>query len=180
MEDIHNRIKQLRMDNGFTLKDLSEKTDFSVSFLSQVERGASSLAITSLKRIADAFGVPMSYFFEDQMQPTYHVKTEQQRWFRLENSETMFVRVGGNFPTRLLEPMLITLAPNQKRETSFAHPGEEFYYVIRGNVLFEVDGEEYLVREGDCIHFPSTIVHDYENLLDQESMMLCVLTPVVF
>lgn len=45
-----------------TLKNLSEKTNLSISFLSQIERGSSSLAITSLKKIADAFGVPITYF----------------------------------------------------------------------------------------------------------------------
>ncbi|MDY0393443.1 helix-turn-helix transcriptional regulator [Virgibacillus halophilus] len=46
-----------------TLKDLAECTGLSVSFLSQVERGTSSLAITSLKKISDAFGMHITYFF---------------------------------------------------------------------------------------------------------------------
>lgn len=62
MDDISKKIRGLRIQKGLTLKELSEKTDLSVSFLSQVERGASSLAITSLKKIADALGVKMTYF----------------------------------------------------------------------------------------------------------------------
>lgn len=50
MENIHKKIKNLRLENEMTLKDLSEKTELSVSFLSQIERGSSSLAITSLKK----------------------------------------------------------------------------------------------------------------------------------
>lgn len=65
MDDIYKKIKQLRYEQGMTLKELSEKTELSVSFLSQIERGTSSLAITSLKRIADAFGVKMIHFFEE-------------------------------------------------------------------------------------------------------------------
>ena len=39
MEEIFQKIKQLRFEQGMTLKDLSERTDLSVSFLSQIERG---------------------------------------------------------------------------------------------------------------------------------------------
>lgn len=51
MEEIFQKIKQLRFEQGMTLKELSEKTELSVSFLSQIERGTSSLAITSLKKL---------------------------------------------------------------------------------------------------------------------------------
>nr|WP_319801597.1 helix-turn-helix transcriptional regulator [Bhargavaea beijingensis] len=50
MEEVYKEIKRLRQSNGYTLKDLSNKTGLSISFLSQVERGSSSLAITSLKK----------------------------------------------------------------------------------------------------------------------------------
>ncbi|MGE7272529.1 helix-turn-helix domain-containing protein [Brevibacillus panacihumi] len=180
MDDIHKKIKDLRMEQGLTLKDLSEKTNLSVSFLSQIERGSSSVAITSLKKIADAFGVNMSFFFEEQTSSNYHVKAEQQKPFRLESSATSFVRLGGDFPKRSLEPMIVILSPNQKKEERFSHPGEEFYYVLKGAALFEVDGEEYFVRQGDSIHFPSHIPHEYENPLQEETVLLCVLTPVIF
>ena len=62
MNEIAERIRNLRKEKSLTLKDLSEKTDLSVSFLSQVENGASSLAITSLKKIADALGVSMKIY----------------------------------------------------------------------------------------------------------------------
>lgn len=180
MDDIHKKIKDIRLEQGMTLKDLSEKTNLSVSFLSQIERGASSVAITSLKKIADAFGVPMGFFFEEQVHSNYHVKTNEQKPFRVESSATSFVRLGGDFPKRSLEPMIVTLAPNQKKEQTFSHPGEEFYFVLKGAVLFEIGGEEYFVKQGDSIHFPSHIEHEYENPLQEETQLLCVLTPVIF
>lgn len=59
MDEVYKRIRDLRKKHDYTLKDLSDKTGLSVSFLSQVERGATTLAITSLKKIADAFEVPI-------------------------------------------------------------------------------------------------------------------------
>lgn len=180
LDEIHKKVKDLRINNDLTLKDLSEKTGLSVSFLSSVERGATSLAITSLKKIADALDVTMAYFFEEDIKSNFHVKTEQQKVFRVENSASTFVRLGGQFPKRAVEPLIVTLAPKQQKELTFTHPGEEFYYVLKGAVLFEIDGEDYYVRQGESIHFPSNLAHEFENPLNEESVLLCVLTPVIF
>lgn len=61
-----------------------------------------------------------------------------------------------------------------------SHPGEEFYYVLKGAVLFKVDGQEYFLREGETIHYPSEVPHSWENPLNEESIVLSVLTPVIF
>ncbi|GGC89197.1 DNA-binding protein [Thalassobacillus devorans] len=180
MEDIYKKIKELRLQNGLTLKGLSEKTDLSVSFLSQVERGDSSLAITSLKKIADAFGVPMASFFEDPYNHNYAVKREHQKPFKIEGSDLIHTRLGGHFPERKMEPIKVTLSPNQQDKQKFSHPGEEFYYVLKGMVIFVIEGKEYLLKEGDAIHFPSVQQHQWENPLSEETELLCVLTPVIF
>ena len=64
--DIGVKIKQLRNMKKLTLKELSAKTDLSIGFLSQVERGVTSLAIASLENIAAALDVDLSYFFSLQ------------------------------------------------------------------------------------------------------------------
>ncbi len=180
MEDIYKKIKDLRQKKGFTLKDLSERTDLSVSFLSQVERGSSSLAITSLKRIADAFDVPITYFFDTETNYNYIVKVENRKPFTIEGSSATYTRLNGEFAGRSLEPLLVTLSPKQIQTQTSSHPGEEFYYVLKGAVLFTIDGKEYFVREGDSIHFPSHVPHFWENPLSEESMILSILTPVIF
>ncbi|WP_040209102.1 helix-turn-helix domain-containing protein [Neobacillus jeddahensis] len=181
MDEIYKKIKEIRLQRGYTLKDLSEKTDLSISFISQVERGATSLAITSLKKIADALNVNITEFFEDD-KPNEHyvVKANEQRPFQIKGSEFTYVRLGGQFNGRSLEPLLVTLAPNQTQTQEFGHSGEEFYYVVKGIVIFNVDGNEYMIREGDSIHFPSTLPHTLENPLNEESVLLSVLTPVIF
>lgn len=181
MEEIYKKIKDLRQQRGWTLKDLSERTELSISFLSQVERGATSLAITSLKKIADALGVKITEFFDDgETNKNYMVKANDQKPFNIKGSEFTYVRLNGEFPGRSLEPILVTLAPNQKQTQQYGHIGEEFYYVIKGFVIFNIEGKEYVVREGDSIHFPSTCPHTVENPFNQESVLLCVLTPVIF
>ena len=180
MEEIFQKIKQLRFEHGMTLKDLSEKTDLSVSFLSQIERGTSSLAITSLKKIADAVGVKMIHFFEETENLNYAVKKQDQKPFKIESSDSTYIRLSNNFADRKIEPFLVTIKPHQKESEPVKHPGEEFYYVLKGAVLLTVDQTEYYLREGEAIHFPSPLPHIWENPLDQETILLSVITPVIF
>ncbi|QHJ69120.1 MULTISPECIES: XRE family transcriptional regulator [Planococcaceae] len=180
MDGIYQKIKNLRIESGLTLKDLSEKTELSVSFLSQIERGSSSLAITSLKKIADAFEVPVTFFFDSETNHNYMLQAGDRKPFQLEGASTTYSRLNGEFGGRRLEPLLVTLAPKQEQNQTSNHPGEEFYYVLKGAALFKVDGKEYFVREGDSIHYPSEVPHSWENPLNEETIILCVLTPVIF
>lgn len=180
MDGIYQKIKKTRLEQGLTLKDLSKKTELSVSFLSQIERGSSSLAITSLKKIADALAVPITFFFDSETNHNYMLPVKEHKPFHLEGSSTTYTRLNGEFGGRTLEPLLVKLAPNQKQNQISNHPGEEFYYVLKGAALFQVDGKEYFVREGDSIHYPSEVPHAWENPLNEETIILSILTPVIF
>lgn len=180
MDDIYRKIKQLRFEQGMTLKELSEKTELSVSFLSQIERGASSLAITSLKKIADAFGVKMIHFFEEDQQINYVKKKDDQKPFKIETSDSTFIKLSANFPDRKLEPFIVKLKPKQKDVEMVKHPGEEFFYVLKGALIVTVEDEQYHLYEGETIHFPSTVPHMWENPLNQETVIISITTPAIF
>ncbi|WP_017728854.1 helix-turn-helix domain-containing protein [Halalkalibacterium ligniniphilum] len=179
-KEVSQRIRALRLERKLTLKEMSEKTGLSISFLSQVERAASSIAITSLKKIADAVDVPITSFFEDYSNENYLVKEEAQRPFRIEGSGAIYTRLGGEFSGRAIEPMLVTFPPGYPDEKKVSHPGEEFYYVLEGVLVFDVDGKEYIVKAGDSIHFPSHISHQLKNPLGTDAKVLCTVTPVIF
>jgi transcriptional regulator with XRE-family HTH domain len=57
-DSIGEKMKSLRKERKLTLKSLAEQTGVSISFLSQVERGKSSVTLESLKKIADTFRGP--------------------------------------------------------------------------------------------------------------------------
>ncbi|MCL6446482.1 MAG: cupin domain-containing protein, partial [Alicyclobacillus sp.] len=151
-----------------------------VGFLSQVERGHSSLTITSLQRIAEGLGVPITSLFHTVENENFVVKQKDQVPFRIEGSDVTYVRLAGNFSGRNLEPLLVELKPNQSFGPTFSHGGEEFYYVLEGCVLMRVGEQDHVLGEGDAIHFPSSIPHNWENTTEQPAKILCVLTPAIF
>ena len=180
MKEVYERVRTLRKQKEMTLKDLSEKTGLSVGFLSQVESGTSNLAITSLKKIADAFEVNISEFFQNRRDYTYVTRKDERKIFQVDGLDTVYCNLGSKLDKRALAPYILILGPKQGRKGSFKFSGEEFYYVLKGGVKFTIDNKEYILNEGDSIHFPSNLEHFGENLLDEETHLLGVITPVVF
>lgn len=181
MEDIHNRIKALRVERSLTLKEMSDQTGLSLSFLSQIERGASSLSISSLKKISDALGIHINYFFQEE-EETQHfvVRSDEHHPFTTTKGSQIYTRLTGKFINRRLEPLKVTLPPRMHEEHSYSHSGEEFYYVLQGEVIFYLNNEKHHLFEGDTIHFPSSMIHQWENPLDVESIVISVVTPTIF
>lgn len=180
INEISEKIRSLRKEKNLTLKDLSEKTGLSVSFLSQVENSTSSLAITSLKRIADSLDVPIIYFFDKPENNNFIVKEKDQKIFKIESSNSEFIRLSGEFVDRSLESVIVIIPPEQQHGHKFNHPGEEFVYILEGSLIVDLDGTEYIVKAGDSLHYPSTIPHIWINPLKQPCKILTVLTPVLF
>ncbi len=181
MDEIHIKIKALRQERNLTLKDLSEKTGLSLSFLSQIERGASSLSITSLKKISDALGIHINYFFlEETAHQQYVVRANEQHSFTTSSGSQVYTRLTGTFTNRKLEPLKVVLPPHMHEQHSFSHNGEEFYYVLKGEVIFYLNEEKFHLFEGDTIHYPSSLIHQWENPLSEESIVLSIVTPIIF
>ncbi|MDR5684441.1 MAG: XRE family transcriptional regulator [Armatimonadota bacterium] len=180
MDGLANRIRELRQEKGMTLKEVSERTGFSVSFLSQVERGLSSLSITSLQALAETLGVPIVEFFPAPPVRNYARRRHEHQPFQLDGSQIQYVSLSGNFPSRNLEPLLVTLPPRLQRQEPFGHPGEEFAYVLSGRMTIVVDGEAYDLGPGDSIHFSSRSLHTFENPTDEPTVAVWVLTPKIF
>jgi transcriptional regulator with XRE-family HTH domain len=179
LEGICERIRLLRNQKNMTLKEVSKKTGFSVSFLSQVENGTSSLAITSLQKIAGALSVPISYFFEEPTNKNFTTLGAERKFFRIEQSNMVYARLAGDFVDRALEPIYVTLAPRTVQDT-YNHQGEEFCYILQGEIVVNINDEEYRLKVGDSIHFPSTLNHAMRNPNDEPAHMISVLTPIIF
>lgn len=181
-KDIGQKIKELRNLKGFTLKQLSIESDLSISFLSQVERGITSIAVTSLEKIASVFEVDLSYFFSP---PSKHdsliIRSYEQEVFSLEETR-VYKRLASDTEDKILEPMLITLFPQDSKHNvaTYAHEGEEFAYVLEGILTIQVNEKQYQLNPGDSLHLSSNTPHEWANFTNKLVKVLCVSTPKIF
>jgi transcriptional regulator with XRE-family HTH domain len=177
-------IRALRRSRGLSLRDLSRLTGFSIGFLSLVERGQSSLALTSLYKVAKALDSEVTDFFqqpnggEPEPYPQPHVtRASEQSEVTIAGSRRTYHLLSRRVPDRVLEPLLVTIQPTEGLEEPYSHEGEEFAYVLSGNLLFVVDGVQHRLGPGDSIHFSASVPHAIANEGSEPVVAVWVLTP---
>lgn len=181
-KEIGEKINELRSSKGMTLKELSERTNLSASFISQAERGLTSITINTLKKIAEALDVELNYFFTPpKSNPSVVIRSYEQEVFRIDESKFIYYSLGSELPNRQMDPMLVTILPGQTREEIVysEHAGEEFVYVLEGIFTLMLEDKEYTLYPGDSIHISSTSPHDWVNLTNKLVKILVVCTPSV-
>ncbi|MGE7675650.1 helix-turn-helix domain-containing protein [Lysinibacillus sp. NPDC094403] len=173
-QDIGILIKRLRKSKKMTLKEVSEKTDLSISFLSQVERSLCSITLHSLRKISEALGVSPSYFFPDSIQMDKNMIRRGAYKQSEHKSSFIYSDLSGNVSNPIFVPILVTLLPGDKRETPFSHEGQEFIYVTDGILTIILDNTEYDLLPGDSIHMNSTIPHNWFNKTDKPTNFIFI------
>lgn len=182
--DIGTKVKQLRMEKNYTLKQLSEESGLSVGFLSQFERGLSSIAIDSLEKIADILGVSLSSFFHNsQVEPGSPVVHH----FELLPNEIsthiyQYILSKNTMDFDMLPRMFLLLpfANTSDELEMYSHEGEEFIYVLEGIVTMYIERSEYALYPGDSIQVHSRQRHNWRNTTNQTAKILTVNSPNPF
>ena len=183
-EEIGARIKSKRLKLGMTLKDLSQATELSVGFLSQFERGMSSIAIDSLEKVAEVLSIPLSSFFSNIDEST---STDQvMRYYEMRpdhvNPRIFQYVLSPNVHNYCLLPRIFMLMPmNENRKIElYTHKGDEFLYVIEGVVTLYVDSDKHVLYPGDSTLIHSQQPHNWINLTNNVARILTVNCPNPF
>jgi transcriptional regulator with XRE-family HTH domain len=180
IESIGEGIRRERLRRGLTLAQLASQVNLTVSALSQIERGASDPSISSLRRIAGAFEVPMFQFMVGGVQREIVVRRDR--------------RTKLNFPDRVLEYELVSadtfgefevlsLAISPGGSTGAApsgHASEECALVLTGEVVAEVAGQTYTLGAGDSIKIHRELLHRFLNESDKDAEVLILISPPTF
>lgn len=168
------KIRTLRKERKMTLKEIAEHTNLSISFLSQVERSKSSVTLETLKKISEALGVNPSYFFSEKGRETTGSVMRNVIQTNALQSQFFYRDLASHVDNPLFNPILVVLNPGADRGNSYSHSGQEFLYVLEGNLTIMFDGEEQDLKPFDCIFLDSTTPHNWVNKTDSIVKFLCV------
>ncbi|MEI4770254.1 XRE family transcriptional regulator [Psychrobacillus sp. FJAT-51614] len=158
-------LKTIRKERKLTLKVLARQTGVSISFLSQVERGRSSVTLESLKKIADALKVNPTVFFPENEKEKELEEIRQQFYYK---------DLSCGIREATYSPILVTLQPGQNEGNAFSHGGHEFIFVIEGTLTVVVDDQKEELKEHQSIMFDANRTHYWYNLTDQPIKFLVV------
>ncbi len=177
--EICKRIKASRKAKGLTLDQLAQQTGFTKGYLSKVEKSDKAPPVSTLGILARALDVSISFLIGEK--PLHnrlsHIKKNERLVIAKDGSEFGYAyeSIAHQFPNRSMEPFVLTIPVQTKRQMIFQHDGEELLFVLRGTMKFNHGGEEYLCEEGDCLYFDSSIPHHGVAHGSQEVLCLMVI-----
>ena len=148
------KIRALRLKKKLGLVQLGEHTGLSPGMLSKIERGALFPTLPTLLRIALVFGVGLEHFFvESKERPAVAVIRKRDR-LRLPDrpgeAPPSYLFESLDFPVtdRKMEAFFAEFPMQSKPSAPHQHDGAELIYVIKGQLVVNIDGEEFVLEDG--------------------------------
>ena len=172
------RFRRLRTRRGLSLAQVARATGVSVGFLSALERGQMRSSIATLRRIARFYRTNILSLFEAAEENPRLVRPAQRKILETTPGVRMELLAWGH---TAMEPHLFRVHPGGGSGESYAHEGEEFLHVLRGD--FEIwlnSGEHYRLKPGDSLYFESSTPHRWKNPGRSETWLLWINTPPTF
>ena len=168
------RVRELREGHNWSREDLAQSTGQSPEFIEQVETGEVTPSVAFLLRLARALGIDPSAFL-----------TEEEKTNLRDQRADAFVKRTQNYWYETLTPgavnehlraFRITIEPRQAHKpVAYKHEGEEFVFVMEGELELTVGQKRHLMKPGESMHFNSDVPHKLVNLADTSTICLVVL-----
>ncbi|WP_028612395.1 helix-turn-helix domain-containing protein [Paenibacillus harenae] len=160
--DLGNKIKKMRLEQNRNLTEIADICGFSKSLLSKIENGKTIPPIATLMKIADALGTKVSILLDDQqVSGTVYTPKEitQSRLVKTDKGYS-FHAFAVERGDKWMQPFLFVCRKGEddKRKV-FSHKGEEFIFILEGEMRYKVGNVEYTLRPGDSLYFDSLDKH---------------------
>jgi transcriptional regulator with XRE-family HTH domain len=181
---VGSKIRQLREAQEMTVEELAESSQSSVELIQQLENGALVPSLTPLLKIARALGVRLGTFLDDMPQSgpviiraglsenvvRFSGKTEQPKKSALE-----FYSLASDKSDRHMEPFIIDIHPSPEESHKLSsHEGEEFIYILAGEIEIFYGKEAHRLSAGDSIYYDSIVPHDVHATGSEDAKILAV------
>lgn len=178
--DIGSKIKSLRLKNQLTLEDVANRCELSKGFLSQVENNLSSPSIATLEDILEVLGSSLSDFFTNDEPGENVIVCTNDDYFENEQDEYKIQYLVPNAQKNLMEPIHLTLSPKGESEIVPPHDGEDFGFVLDGEVTICYGEEKLHAKKGDSFYIYCNENYHLYNGGTKEAKLLWVSSPPYF
>jgi transcriptional regulator with XRE-family HTH domain len=163
------RLRDLRRKAKLSLETVASRSNLSVGFLSQIERGLSSPSLRVLATLADVLGVGIAALFGDQGSGdgSSHgvvIRAAERAELRLWRSGISKQLLNPTGADGKLNLFLVHMEPGGSTgDELYTHDGEEAGLVLEGEMTLTVDNETWRLKTGDSFRFASRRPHRFGN-----------------
>lgn len=175
---IGGRIKSRRQELGMTLQTLADASGLSAPFISQAERNQTTPSLVSLSALASALMVEIGYFMEVPKDENIVRRANEPEFIDID-SPVVYRQLSSALPGQLMDAILMTIPPGHQFPID-QREGEDFLFVVEGELVSHVGEVRTVLKQGDSMHFRSQTPHSARNDSESDAVLLYVGTPTIF
>lgn len=180
---VGEKIKQIRELKKVSLDELAERSGMEISMVQKIEQERNVPSLAPLIKIARALGVRLGTFLDDSdsFGPVLVRSGEYQKGVRF-TSQSSEAREHLNFFSlaydkagRNMEPFIVDIEPGMQSDYMLSsHEGEEFIFVLEGEIEINYGKEIFTLAKGDSIYLDSIVLHNVHAGNKQPARILAV------
>jgi transcriptional regulator with XRE-family HTH domain len=177
--NIGERLKKVRLEKCYTLKDVAAKSGYSKALISRIENGNVSPSISSLLKIASALDVkPHDLFLPAKdAEPTVVHKSDRKK-VKMDGGKAEVEFLTVQTGEKKIEPLLLTIERGAAAGGELGgHNGEIWTMQLSGRTELTLGEKSYVLEEGDCAYFKTSVPHSFKNVGRGKAIAFCVVTP---
>ena len=139
--EIGSKIKRLRQQLNLSQSELADRCELTKGYISQLENDLNSPSIATLVDILSALGTDLSEFFKKE--DDERIVFSKDDFIEKREDGMTFRWIIPNAQKNEMEPALVELESGASSGMDFPHEGEEFGYVLKGEVTIILGKEKY-------------------------------------
>lgn len=152
--DIGSKIKEIRILNGLTQEELADRSELSKGFISQLENDLTSPSISTLEDILQCLGMTISEFFACEEEATQVVFGHEDYFEKIdEELKNKTEWIVPNAQKNIMEPIKLTLEAGGQTYPDNPHEGEEFGYVLKGEITLVIGKDKHRAKSGEAFYY---------------------------
>ena len=182
---IGSKIKGIRETKNISVEEVAERSGLTADQINSIENDQTLPSLGPLIKIARALGVRLGTFMDDSdaLGPivTRAEDREKDSSISFSNGATDARRHMDYHPLaqqkagRHMEPFIIDIHPDEAPKFQLSdHEGEEFIYVMEGQIEIVYGKETYVLNEGDSIFYDSIVKHHVHGAPGKSAKILAV------
>jgi electron transfer flavoprotein alpha subunit/quercetin dioxygenase-like cupin family protein len=168
------RIKKLREDQKMSVTDLAERTSQPPEFIEQVESNGITPPVSFLLQLSHALQIDPSKFLTEHEKAQIDGKRQEGFVKRTQNYSYRTLTPGA--ADKHLRSFMVMIEPKEKHKiVEYKHPGEEFIYVLKGELEITLGNKVTHLKQGETVHFDSETKHKLRNISDEKCELIVTL-----
>ena len=182
---IGHKIKSIRESKNITVEEISERSGLTVEQINSIENDQNLPSLGPLIKIARALGVRLGTFMDDSddLGPvvTRAAEREANKSISFSNGATDARKHMEYHPLaqqkagRHMEPFVIDINPEENPEFQLsAHEGEEFIFVMEGEIELVYGKDTFHLNQGDTIYYDSIVKHHLHGAPGKSAKILAI------